>query len=68
MTTTTARSTRGNLARIEARQALGFASPALVGLALFTIVPVVLSVVMSFFDWPTFGERTFNGEPTISSC
>jgi len=61
MTTTTARSTRGNLARIEARQALGFASPALVGLALFTIVPVVLSVVMSFFDWPTFGERTFNG-------
>ncbi|GAA3881206.1 sugar ABC transporter permease [Tessaracoccus defluvii] len=31
------------------------------GLALFTIVPVVLSIVMSFFDWPTFGERTFNG-------
>ena len=61
MTTTTARSSRGKLARIEARQALGFASPALVGLALFTIVPVVLSIVMSFFDWPTFGERTFNG-------
>ena len=46
---------------MEARQALGFASPALVGLALFTIVPVVLSIVMSFFDWPTFGARTFNG-------
>jgi multiple sugar transport system permease protein len=59
MTTTTNR--RGSLARAEARQALGFASPALVGLALFTIVPVGLSIVMSVFDWPTFGERAFNG-------
>ncbi len=59
MTTTTKR--RGSLARVESRQALGFASPALVGLALFTIVPVGLSIVMSVFDWPTFGERTFNG-------
>jgi multiple sugar transport system permease protein len=62
MTITTAvRRRRGSLAKVEARQALGFASPALVGLALFTIVPVGLSIVMSFFDWPTFGERTFNG-------
>src|SRR5690606_2781073 len=62
MTTSTApQRRRGSFAKVEARQALGFASPALVGLALFTIVPVVLSVVMSFFDWPTFGERTFNG-------
>lgn len=60
MTTTTKRSRR-SLAKMEARQALGFASPALVGLCLFTIIPVVLSIVMSFFDWPTFGERTFNG-------
>lgn len=60
MTTTTTRR-RGSLARAEARQALGFASPALVGLALFTIVPVGLSIVMSVFDWPTFGDRTFNG-------
>ena len=59
--TTAARRRRGSLAKVEARQALGFASPALVGLALFTIVPVGLSIVMSFFDWPTFGERTFNG-------
>ena len=59
MTTTTKR--RGSLARVESRQALGFASPALVGLALFTIVPVGLSIVMSLFDWPTFGNRTFNG-------
>jgi multiple sugar transport system permease protein len=59
MTITTTR--RGSLARAEARQALGFASPALVGLALFTIVPVGLSIVMSVYDWPTFGDRTFNG-------
>lgn len=59
MTITTRR--RGSLAKAEARQALGFASPALVGLALFTIVPVGLSIVMSVFDWPTFGERSFNG-------
>ena len=52
---------RRSFAKMEARQALGFASPALVGLALFTIVPVVLSIVMSFFNWPTFGERTFIG-------
>lgn len=60
-TTIAAQRRRGSLAKVEARQALGFASPALVGLALFTIVPVGLSIVMSFFDWPTFGERAFNG-------
>lgn len=52
---------RGSLAKVEGRQALGFATPALAGLALFTVVPVVLSIVMSFFDWPTFGEKTFIG-------
>ena len=53
--------TRGSLARAESRQALGFASPALVGVAVFTAVPVVLSVVMSLYHWPTFGEREFAG-------
>ncbi|MFB9309376.1 multiple sugar transport system permease protein [Agromyces hippuratus] len=52
---------RGTLARAESRQALGFVSPALAGLALFTVVPVVLSIVMGFFNWPTFGEKTFVG-------
>lgn len=61
MTTDATPRRRSALARMEARQALGFATPALVGLALFTIVPVSLSIVMSFFDWPTFGERAFNG-------
>jgi multiple sugar transport system permease protein len=27
----------------------------------FTVVPVVLSIVMSFYNWPTFGDKTFNG-------
>lgn len=52
---------RRSLAKAEGRQALGFATPALAGLAVFTVVPVVLSIVMSFFDWPTFGEKTFIG-------
>lgn len=60
-TMTAPRRSRGALAKMEARQALGFVSPALAGLALFTIVPVLLSIVMSFFDWPTFGDRTFIG-------
>ncbi|WP_022868759.1 carbohydrate ABC transporter permease [Schaalia vaccimaxillae] len=52
---------RSKLAKIESRQALVFASPALVGLALFTIIPVVLSIVMSLYDWPAFGQRSFVG-------
>lgn len=58
-TSTTRR--RNALAKVESRQALGFATPALVGLALFTIVPVGLSIVMSVFHWPAFGDRSFNG-------
>lgn len=46
---------------METRQALGFVSPALAGLALFTVVPVFLSIFMSLFDWPAFGERSFTG-------
>ncbi|MFJ6418759.1 carbohydrate ABC transporter permease [Paeniglutamicibacter sp. NPDC091659] len=62
MSTTTVRDrSRGAMARAESRQALGFVSPALAGLALFTIVPVVLSIVMAFFNWPTYGEKTFVG-------
>lgn len=60
-TSPAARPRRSKLAKIESRQALGFASPALVGLALFTVVPVVLSIVMSMYNWPAFGERTFVG-------
>lgn len=49
------------LKRAETMQALGFVSPALLGLAVFTVVPVVLSIVMSVFNWPAFGDRYFVG-------
>lgn len=47
--------------RREAYQALGFISPALLGLTLFTVLPVGLAIVMSLYDWPIFGERSFIG-------
>ena len=52
---------RRGLRAVEARQALGFISPALAGLTVFTIVPVVLSIVMSLYDWPAWGDREFIG-------
>ncbi|ALV45796.1 carbohydrate ABC transporter membrane protein 1, CUT1 family [Arthrobacter alpinus] len=61
MTTTVNDRRRGALAKVESRQALGFVSPALAGLAVFTVLPVVLSIIMAFFDWPTFGEKKFIG-------
>ena len=61
MTTMSTVKTRGRLGRTETRQALGFITPALAGLTLFTIVPVLLSIVMSLFNWPAFGERSFAG-------
>jgi multiple sugar transport system permease protein len=33
----------------------------LIGLALFTLFPTVMALVMSLFDWPVFGNRTFHG-------
>lgn len=61
MTLLRTRRRRNQLAKAEARQALGFIGPALAGLALFTIVPVGLSIVMSLYNWPAFGERSFAG-------
>ncbi len=49
------------LERIERRHALGFITPAILGLSVFTLLPVGLAVVMSLFDWPIFGEREFVG-------
>lgn len=61
MTQTITRRGPSRLSKIESRQALGFVSPALLGLALFTAVPVVLSIVMSLYNWPAWGDRSFNG-------
>lgn len=45
----------------ERWHALGFISPALAGLSVFTALPVALAVIMSLFDWPIFGDREFTG-------
>lgn len=58
MTLTESRRGRSQLSKVESRQAFAFVSPALLGLAIFTAVPVVLSIVMSLYNWPTWGERT----------
>ena len=47
--------------RDDRRHALFFLGPSLLGLALFTLFPTVMALVMSLFDWPVFGERTFHG-------
>lgn len=52
---------RGSLRRLETWHAVGFVSPALIGVGLFTVFPVGLSIAMSLFEWPTFGERQFVG-------
>jgi multiple sugar transport system permease protein len=47
--------------RDDRRHALFFLGPSMLGLALFTLFPTVMALVMSLFDWPVFGERTFRG-------
>jgi multiple sugar transport system permease protein len=47
--------------RDDRRHAMIFVGPSLLGLALFTLFPTVMALVMSLFDWPLFGERTFRG-------
>ncbi|MFB2598693.1 carbohydrate ABC transporter permease [Herbiconiux sp. P17] len=40
---------------------LAFASPHSIGLALFTVVPIVASLIVSFNNWPMLGTPSFNG-------
>jgi len=47
--------------RDDRRHALFFLGPSMLGLALFTLFPTVMALVMSLFDWPVFGDRTFRG-------
>jgi multiple sugar transport system permease protein len=47
--------------RRDGRAAALFTGPSLTGLTLFTLFPIVLSLVMAFFRWPAVGERTFTG-------
>src|ERR1700675_824485 len=45
----------------DRRHALIFLGPSVLGLALFTVFPTVMALVMSLFNWPVFGDRTFLG-------
>ncbi len=45
----------------DRRHALIFLGPSVLGLALFTLFPTVMALVMSLFNWPVFGTRTFLG-------
>ncbi|MEU7855881.1 sugar ABC transporter permease [Nonomuraea sp. NPDC049141] len=47
--------------RRDGRAAALFAGPSLIGLTVFTLFPIVLSLVMAFFKWPAVGERAFTG-------
>jgi multiple sugar transport system permease protein len=47
--------------RSDRRYALIFLAPSLIGLAVFTLFPTVMALVMSLFDWPIFGDKTFRG-------
>jgi multiple sugar transport system permease protein len=40
---------------------LGFAAPHSLGLLVFTVVPIVASLVVSFMNWPTIGSKSFAG-------
>lgn len=41
--------------------AIIFLAPSLIGFMIFTLVPMVFSMVMSLYDWPLTGEHTFVG-------
>jgi multiple sugar transport system permease protein len=51
----------GRRLRDDRRHALIFLGPSVLGLALFTLFPTVMALVMSLFNWPVFGDRTFLG-------
>lgn len=53
--------------RRDGRAATLFAAPSMFGLTLFTLFPIVLSLVMAFFKWPAVGERTFTGLENFST-
>lgn len=40
---------------------VAFAAPHGLGLAIFTVVPIVASLVVSLYTWPMIGERSFIG-------
>lgn len=57
----TIRATPRDSGRGDGRAALGFLAPSMTGFLLFTLIPIVGSLVLSFFLWPVVGERSFTG-------
>ncbi|GAB3278621.1 carbohydrate ABC transporter permease [Kineosporia babensis] len=51
----------------DATAATVFAAPSTIGLTVFTVVPIVMSLVMSFYNWPAFGERSLTGTGNFSA-
>jgi multiple sugar transport system permease protein len=47
--------------RGDGRAALGFLAPSASGFLLFTLIPLVGSLAISFFAWPVIGRRKFVG-------
>ncbi|WP_422116158.1 carbohydrate ABC transporter permease [Brachybacterium sp. UNK5269] len=41
--------------------ALPYLGPGMLGFAIFIVVPLVVSLIISFFDWPLFGAPEFVG-------
>ncbi|MFF2841070.1 carbohydrate ABC transporter permease [Paenarthrobacter sp. NPDC057981] len=47
--------------KTDSRAALGFLTPSAVGMTLFILIPTLLAIATSFFNWPTYGDVTFAG-------
>ncbi|WP_427016045.1 carbohydrate ABC transporter permease [Pseudarthrobacter sp. P1] len=47
--------------KTDSRAALGFLTPSAVGMTLFILLPTLLAIATSFFNWPTYGDVTFAG-------
>jgi multiple sugar transport system permease protein len=47
--------------RRDGRAALAFLAPGTIGFAIFIVVPLVGSLIISLFEWPLFGTPTFIG-------
>ncbi|SDT28769.1 carbohydrate ABC transporter permease [Microlunatus soli] len=57
----TSESAAGRRRRSDLGPAAVFLSPAIIGLTVFTLFPIVMSLFVSLFDWPAFGTRDFVG-------
>ncbi len=61
MTTTVLRTSATPRSRRWSPWGYAFALPHGLGLAVFTLLPIVVALVMGTYNWPTLGEKTFVG-------